>query len=181
VRREEKILLWSSNLWYFGAGLLGPLFAIFTQRVGGDVFSIAWVWSAYLLSMGILVILIGWMSDRRLPKIALVNTGYALNAIFTFGYLFVDSPLELLFVQVCLGFATALAAPAWTALYDRYSGDGKKDGYTWGLESGFEKIATGLAILAGGFIVTTFSFETLFIIMGIFQIFAFLIQVRLRK
>ena len=51
-------------------------------------------------------------------------------------------------------------------LYDHYSGSGKHDGYIWGLASAGRYITQAFAILIGAFIVTTFSFEVLFIMMG---------------
>jgi MFS family permease len=179
MQREEKYLLWSSNLWSFGAGLLGPLFAIFTERIGGDVFAITNVWGIYLVSMGICVIVVGRFSDGSLrKKQILMLLGYGFNALLTFGYLYVHSALQLLVLQVGLGFAVALSAPTWSALYDTYSGTGR-EGYVWGLSSGFEKIATGLAVLLGGVIVSYSSFASLFIIMGMIQTLAFLVQLRM--
>lgn len=179
MREEEKILLWSSNLWYFGAGLLGPLFAVFTQRLGGDVLSISWVWGTYLISMGVFVILIGRFSDRGVSKRTLLLCGHTLNAAMTFSYLLVETPLQLMFVQLGLGLAVALSASPWSALYDFYSGDGKRDGYVWGMASGLEKMSTGIAILIGGMIVAKFSFDMLFITMGFVQILALLVLIRL--
>lgn len=180
MSRQERVLLWSSNFWAIGAGLLGPLFAVFTEQVGGDVLSIAWVWGVYLISMGIFVMIIGRISDRYGDKSKWVIAGYFLNAVFTFGYLLVDSPIELLLVQLGLGFATALSAPTWNALYDQCSGDGKRDGWVWGLSSGSEKIFTGVGVIVGGYIVALTSFRELFIMMGLIQTIAFLIQLRFR-
>lgn len=42
---KEWILLWSSNLWALGEGMLGPLFAVFAQRIGGNILDITWAWS----------------------------------------------------------------------------------------------------------------------------------------
>lgn len=179
MNRQEKILLWSSNIWYFGSGLFGPLFAVFTQRVGGDILSITWIWGAYLISMGVFVILVGLISDRMSTKQNLALLGYALNALFTFCYLTVDTPEKLLLVELGLGFATALSAPTWSALYDQYSGDGATDGTVWGYSSGFEKIATGLGVILGGYIVAQMSFQVLFVAMGIIQTLALFVQMRL--
>ncbi len=179
MNRETNILLWSSNVWYFGAGLLGPLFAVFTQEIGGDIFSITSVWGVYLVSMGLLVMLVGLLSDKsyRTTKF-LILLGYFLNAILTFGYIFVSNPGELMVLQLGLGVAAALAVPTWSALYDHHSVKGKK-GYAWGLSSGWQHVATGLAIFAGGYIVSAYSFKVLFLIMGIFQLLAFYIQWRM--
>lgn len=178
MSKQERILLWSSNFWNIGAGLLGPLFTVFALQVGGDILSITWVWGVYLLSMGVFVIIIGKLTDRIRNKAPLVLAGYLLNALFTFAYLWVDTPEKLLFVQLGLGLALALCAPGWSALYDRYSGSGKRDGWVWGLSSGYEKIATGFGVIVGGYIVAATSFQTLFICMGSLQLVACLVQAR---
>src|SRR3989344_2555365 len=97
-----KILLIADIIWFFGEGMLGPLFAVFTGRVGGDVLDITWAWASYLIITGLLIVVVGKVSDRIGQK-KLVFTGYVLNAILTFSYLLVDSPLKLLFVQAGLG------------------------------------------------------------------------------
>lgn len=94
-----------------------------------------------------------------------------LNAIFTFGYLFVSTPFHLLLIQGGLGVAAAMATPTWNALYSEHENK-RKDGFQWGLSDGFSVLATGVAIIIGGFIVVYYSFTTLFIMMGIIQILA---------
>jgi hypothetical protein len=42
---KKRLLLWISNLWSFGEGMLGPLFAVFAQHVGGNVLDITWAWA----------------------------------------------------------------------------------------------------------------------------------------
>ncbi|MBI2673498.1 hypothetical protein HYX19_04505 [Candidatus Woesearchaeota archaeon] len=130
MKKKEKILLYGSNIWALGEGMLGPLFAVFTQRIGGNILDIAWAWALYLMVAGVLVILVGKISDGILSKEKLMVTGYALNAIFTFSYLFVSSPLHLFFVQGGLGIAFALSNPTWNALYAKYE-DKKQDGFIW--------------------------------------------------
>ena len=39
LSKHGRILLIADNLWYFGEGMLGPLFAIFAQKIGGDIFA----------------------------------------------------------------------------------------------------------------------------------------------
>ncbi len=104
--------------------------------------------------------------------------GYALNAFFTFTYLFVSTPIHLLLVQAGLGIAVALASPTWCALYARYE-DKKNDGYIWGLANGEAKLITGIAIIIGGLIVNYYSFTALFILMGIIQIIATIYQAKI--
>lgn len=119
-KKKEKILLYGSNWWYFGAGMLGPLFAVFAERIGGDILDIAWVWAVYLVVSGTLIVFIGKISDKKISKEKLMIGGFALNTIFTFAYVLVSSQLGLFIVQAGLGVAHALATPTWSALYAKY-------------------------------------------------------------
>lgn len=176
---KEKILLYSSNIWNFASGMFGPLLAVFTERIGGSVLDISWAWAIYLIVTGSFVILIGRYSDHHSKEKIMIG-GYALTALFTFGYLLVQTPAHLFAIQAGLGFALALCNPTWYALYDKYSSQ-KSAGMIWGLADGEAKILTGVAIVIGGFIVNTFSFETLFIVMGILQTAATLYQMKILR
>jgi len=180
MNKREHILLYANNLWYFGAGMLGPLFAVFAERIGGDILEISWAWATYLIVTGVLVIFVGKISDEKISKEKLMITGFALNALFTFGYLFVSSPLHLFIVQIGLGISNALAMPTWEALYSKYE-DKKHDGYEWGLAGGEGSIISGIAIIIGGFIIGYLSFTVLFISMGIIQVIATIYQAKIFK
>jgi len=135
LSKKEKILLYSNNIWLLREGMFGPLLAVFTEKIGGSVLDISSAWATYLITLGILVILIGKISDRKGRKEKLMILGFALNSIFTFGYLFVSIPAHLFIVQAGLGLAAALAIPTWNSLYAKYE-DRKHDWFTggWHLE-----------------------------------------------
>ena len=172
---KEKNLLWAGNMWYFGEGLLGPLFAVFAQKVGGNILDITWAWSVFLLVTGVSIIVVGMFAHRitrRKGREKLMVFGYALNALFTFGYVFVSTPTELLIVQAGLGLAVALSAPTWLALYSENSQGKKHDTYAWAMESGSQRLVVAVAVLCGGYVVTHYSFATLFLCMGCVQTLA---------
>lgn len=165
ISSGTKVLLHGAALWYLAEGMLGPLFAVFAQRVGGDVLSISSAWATFLIVSGVIIVIVGKISDRVISKEKLVVTGFAITAIFTFGYLFVSSPFQLFIVEAGLGVGFALALPTWDALYARY-GSRKQDGYEWGLADGLAQFVPGVAMLIGGLIVNYFLFTVLFIVMG---------------
>lgn len=179
MNEQAKILLYGSNLWYFGEGMFGPLFAVFAQRVGGNILQLTVAWAVYLIVMGVIMIIIGKVSDRR-DAAKLLIAGCALNALFTFGYLFVSSPTQLFIVQAGLGAAYAFASPTWLSLYGKAEDKGR-EGLEWGLVTGEGKILTGLAIILGGLIVTYFSFTVLFLVMGTIQVIATLYQSKILR
>ena len=176
--RTEHILLWGSNIWYLGEGLLGPLLAVYTQKVGGNILDISWACALYLMIAGVTKIFVGKLSDGPKQKERLMVTGFALNAVFTFCYLLVQTPQHLFLVQIGLGFAAALATPTWAALYALHQSS-RKSGITWGLASGEASIASSVAILIGGYIVQTYSFSLLFLLMGSIQVIATIYQARI--
>ena len=166
---KTRALLFADIFWFFGEGMLGPLFAVFAGRIGGDILDIAWAWATYLILTGVLIVFIGKISDKKVNKKKLVFFGYLLNAILTFCYLLVDSPYKLLILQAGLGIAAAMATPTWNALYADYENK-KQAGFLWGLADGGSQLFTGFAIIIGGFVVTYYSFDLLFVIMGIIQV-----------
>jgi MFS family permease len=180
LNRHIKILLYGGNIWYFGEGMLGPLFAIFTERVGGDVLDVSLAWATYLIVAGLLYIVVGNLTDKFNNKERVMVVGYAINALFTFGYLLVSAPWHLFIVQAGLGLAMAMATPTWYALYAKHENK-KRGGLQWGLAGGMAHIMTGLAIIVGGLIVNYISFTALFVTMGSIQVVATIYQARILR
>lgn len=180
LSNTTKTLLWGANIWYFGEGMLGPLYAIFSERVGGDILDLTWAWSAYLVCTGFCYIVVGKLFNKRGFKVQMMVAGYTLNALLTFGYLFVSNPLQLFFIQVGLGIAEAIGTPLWDSLYAA-SLQREHETYAWGLSSGQSQIVSGLAFALGGVLVYYFSFELLFIIMGSVQLVAALVTAQLLR
>lgn len=182
--RKQRLLLRSANLWSLGEGLLGPLFAVFAQRLGGNILDITWAWAIYLGLTGILTIVSGRVSDRIWEwcgRERLLVAGYALNALCTFGYVYVQKPMDLFLVQAGLGVALALSNPTWSALYARYSPGESQAGYAWALVAGQQRLILALAILLGGYIVNNLSFTALFLTMGTIQVIATIYQAQILR
>jgi predicted MFS family arabinose efflux permease len=178
LTKTGRTLLIGANIWYFGEGMMGPLFAVFAEKVGGNILDITWAWATYLVITGLLYIVAGRLLNNKNYKEKVIVAGYALNALFTFAYLFVSSPLELFLVQAGLGMAEAIGTPAWDALYAKNLNEGM-DSYAWGLSTGQSQIVTGIAFGVGGLITHFVSFEALFITMGLIQVAAALFTAQL--
>ena len=73
-----------------------------------------------------------------------------------------------------------MATPTWNALYAQYE-DKRKAGLIWGMAEGQTKVVTGTAIVIGGAIVNWLSFSTLFITMGLIQVFATFYSIQLLR
>jgi MFS family permease len=144
------------------------------------VLELSWVYACYLVTMGVGVVLVGKLADKK-GYVKLLLLGSVIGVVGTFSYLFVYSMYSLLFVQILMGAATALREPSWYALYDQYSGDGDHDGAVWGLAAGLWYVCQGVALMLGALIVSRYSFDMLFIAMGTVLTLSTLYQAQILK
>ena len=104
--------------------------------------------------------------------------GYALNALLTFCYMFVSNPTQLFLLQIGLGMAEALSAPIWDSLFASNLED-TDNTFHWSLATGHTHFVSGIAIAIGGLIANYISFNALFLTMGIIQVIATVVQMKL--
>lgn len=166
MRKAIKILLIIGYLWLVWDGLLGPLYAIFAERVGGDIFNVAGPYAVYAIVTGILHVVMGKLADKTRKAKKLMLAGYILACVATFGYLLVFNVATLYVLEFIFGLANAMTSSTWDGLYSKSIKDGNLVTMWSFVEAGYG-IMYGLSAIAGGFIVTYFSFEILFIIQGI--------------
>lgn len=175
---NRAVLLHASWFCSLGLGLFGPLYALFAQRVGGDVLSTSGAWAAYAFAMGALTICLARLSDQGLNKQRLIPAGYALFAASSASYLLVQDPIGLIGAQVLVGAATAVNDPPWNALFSLTLARGR-EGWQWGYWQGTTSTVIGVAALAGGLIVEGLGFSALFIVMTLVHLAAMLTSFRL--
>jgi predicted MFS family arabinose efflux permease len=178
MTRPVRLLLIASSLWYLAEGLLGPLFAVFSEQIGGDVLDISAAWATYLIASGIAYPVVGRLLNNSRWKFRMIAVGYVLNTIFTFSYLLVTDTRQLLIVQVGLGVAEAISTPSWDAFFASNLAD-TKDTFAWGIANGHTQFISGVAIAIGGLIANFISFQALFFTMGMISLAATVVQVRL--
>ena len=161
-------------VYVFAAGLLGPIYAIFVQNIGGDILDAATAYAIFTGTIGLAAIVTGRIQQGVRNKRALLISGYGLLACGFAGYLFVTNPFQLFVVQAVLGLGWAWATPAWDSLFAR-SMDHKREIAGWGSFEGVQKLSQAGSAMAGGLIATIFGFHTLFIGMTAFAIISVII------
>ena len=176
--RAHKILLIASSLWFFGEGLFTPLFAVFSEKIGGDILDLTWALSLYLVLTGILYIVFGKLLQNSKHKEVALVIGYLLNTVFTFSYILVHNSTQLFLLQIGLAIAEALSTPIWDSLFAKYL-ERNDDSFFWGIAGGHSQLISGIAIAIGGLVIYYFSFNLLFIIMGCIQLTATIVQTAL--
>ena len=161
-----RLLLITNGLVLLAAAMLGPIYALFVEEIGGDLLEASLTGGIFALAAGITTLIAGRYTDKLKENNSLiVSLGYTVMGIGFFLYTFVNSIWFLFIIQVIIGFGEAIYSPAFDTLYSKHITK-TKAGREWGAWEGMNyfMLAGGAAI--GGFIVTYLGFTTLFIIMG---------------
>lgn len=59
MHKVFKILIASSVFYNFSAGLFGPIYAIFLQKIGGTIITASIAWTVYTLFIGFMMLAFG--------------------------------------------------------------------------------------------------------------------------
>ncbi len=164
MKRGLKVLLFSDALTNLALGMIGPIYAIFVENIGGDILDASWAYSVYLLTAGVVMYLISRWEDRFRHKEKLICIGYTITTIGCLSYFFVYNQASLLITQAILGLSMAILSPAFDAIYSHYIIK-REEASDWGIWEAMSYIVTAIAAVIGGYTADLFGFKILFIAM----------------
>lgn len=145
--------------------MLGPIYALFVEKVGGDLMDASIAGGIFALVAGITTLISGKYSDRVKENELIVVVGYAIMGFGFLLYFWVSSVFFLFVVQAIIGLGEAIYSPAFDAVYSKHL-DGHKSGTQWGAWESMNYFTAAVGAIAGGGLVTFFGFQTLFILMA---------------
>lgn len=166
MKRPLKIILITNSLVILAGALLGPIYAIYVEEIGGDILTVGSTYAIFSIVAGTVIIFLGKIEDKIKNKKRLVIGAYFLLALGFFGYLLVKSPMHLFLIQIIIGIGQAIYIPALDVLYDKNI-ESRKAAYQWGLWEGIYYIIGGVAAFIGAWVANIYGFSILFIFMGI--------------
>ena len=169
MNRILKSLLALDGAFIFASGMLGPIYAIFVEHIGGDILDASGAMAAFSLSFAVIVFFISRWEDHVKHKKKLIFAGYGLMAVAFLFYYFVSNSFELLLVQTLLGVSGAIASPAYDGMYSKFLDKGKFAS-DWGMWETMNSAVLGVAAIVGGLIVVEFGFRTLFLAMFVMSL-----------
>jgi MFS family permease len=170
MEKVAKILLVAESIWAFGSGLFLPIFAIFSERVGGDILDAGIAAALFLLATSTMQWPLGILLDRIKEKRFIVFS-YFLTALVFAGYAFVNNKWELFVLQAVLGVAIAINDTAWDSMFSRNADDGRS-GRTWAMYHMLAGYATAFGIIIGAAAVYLYGFGVVFIAGSVFALIA---------
>ena len=174
INRIIKYLVLSDLLFWTGWGLITPIFAIFivNKIEGGSVFVVGIAAAIYWILKSLLRIPIGLFLDNRPSErddYWFLTTGLFIAALIPFGFLFAKFPWHIYSLQTIYAVAMAMSLSGWSAIFTRHIDKGK-EATEWGLDATLVGLGVGISGAIGGWAVTHFGFNPVFITVGIFGI-----------
>lgn len=164
--KQIRILLVTNGLILIAGAMLGPIYALFVEKIGGDLLDASYAFGAYALAAGIATLVSGRYADKLKENELIVVVGYGIMGLAFLGYMLVNSIWSLLVIQMIIGLGEAIYVPAFDAIYSKYL-DGHKSGREWGAYEAISYFITALGAISGGFLVTLFGFNMIFVAMGL--------------
>jgi predicted MFS family arabinose efflux permease len=161
-----RILISVNTAMVFIIGMLAPFYAVFVQKIGGNIAFAGFSWALLSIVAGILTLLFSNWQLKVKEQELLLALGYLIRGIVFLSYAFMGSITQLIFTQILWGIGVAFGTPAFDAVYSKHTN--QKDSIVqWGYWEGIAAIATGLAAIVGGIFIQTIGYFSLFISMSV--------------
>jgi len=171
INNVVKYLVLSDLIFFAGWGLITPIFAIFIVNSiqGGSILVVGIASSIYWILTSILRIPFGIFLDNHKGEkddYFFLLAGLFIASLIPFGYIFSKLPWHIYILQAIYGIGLAMSFSGWSAIFTRHIDKGK-EATEWGLDATSVGIGTGISAVIGGWAVTQFGFNPVFIVVGI--------------
>lgn len=166
INRGLRILLFAEGLSLLAAAMFGPIQALYVERIGGDLLDASYAGAVFAFAAGVTTLIAGKYADRNEHPKNIIIMGYILMGIGFLLLIAVSTVWQLLFVQLLIGIAAPLYAPAYNAVYARHVNP-EKAGFEWGLWDATDYFMAAAGAVIGGLIAHYYGFNAIFVIMGL--------------
>jgi MFS family permease len=181
LNKALRLLIIISGIYMFAFGMFMPLYALFVERMGGDIMLASNAWAVFYIVAGIMTFIIGnWESKMKETELG-IAWSQLVAALAYLAFYLSDGPVTLYIAQIFLGIAAAFFWPAFHSVYGKHVNK-LKSTEQWGWYDGLAFLLPALAAVAGGWLIQNYGFGMVFIIMIILSLMnAFLILILPRK
>lgn len=174
MNRSLKTLYFTNSIFVFAASLLGPLYAVYVEKITDNLIAVSMTWSIFLISSLIFTFVVSRVGDRVKEKEYMLMAGFLIRSAVWIGYIFVPNLGLLIVAQVFLGLGESLGSPAFMALIAEHLDKGKhiKDYANWSMLS---HLVAAISTMFGGWLIVNYGFNTVFIGMATLALISFFI------
>ncbi len=172
INKALRTLYLYNGIFVLAGSLFGPLYAVYVGKIGGDIFTISLSWGVFLISSTLFVFIVAKVGDTIKEHEYLLLAGFLIRAVVWILYIFVDSVLMLMILQILLGLGEALGSPSFDSLVAEHLDKGRHVEEYADMKIIFN-LSSGIATILGGALVAKFGFPPLFITMSVLAMISF--------
>lgn len=166
LNKSLRVLVSVNTMMVFIVAMFAPFYAVFVQKINGNIAVVGFSWAVYPIVAGILTFLFSqWQMKVKEQELLLAVSYFIRGAVFL-SYAFMGSIAQLIFTQVLWGVGSALGTPAFDAMYGAHTSR-ESSIAEWGQWEGMQYIATGVAALLSGIIIQMVGYAALFGAMAV--------------
>ena len=162
---KTKILLYTNSLILLSSSILGPVYAIYLNEIGANLFEASMAMGIFAIVAGITTYLFGNFADIVDSK-KIIILGYFLMGLAFLLYNFTTSLIGIYCLQVLMGLGEAIYSPAFDKSYTE-SMPKNKIGTTWGFWELSNYFSQAIGAIIGGLVSEYFGFNVIFILISL--------------
>ena len=164
VRRNLYLLALTQILVATSMGIVGPVYAIYFEKISGSLKDVGIILGIYWIIVGILEIPFGILSDK-IGKKKVFTIGGILVSSSVFLYPFVSNFYQILLAEIIGAAGYSMQMPSFYSLLAE-STKRERRGLEMGLIDSGWNIFYGVASIISGMLVMTFGFSLIFSLAG---------------
>jgi len=164
MRRNLYLIAIVQILVALSMGIVGPVYAIYFEKISGDLKDVGIIIGIYWIIVGILEIPFGILSDK-VGKGKIFAIGGVLISISIFLYPLVSDLHQILIAQIIGAIGYSMQMPAFYALLADMTRKEKR-GLEVGLVDSSWNIFYGIASIVSGILTSVFGYSFIFTIAG---------------
>lgn len=165
MNKSLKLLLIINSIFVLAANMLGPLYAVYVQKLGGSIVVVSETWSVMLLTTTLVNFVLIRYGDRIKEHEYFLIAGFVFRAIAWVGFVYAGNILSIIFLQIIVGVGEAVGSTGFDAIFAEHL-DKKCHIRDYAIWKTISNVIAAFATLIGGFVVTLYGFNPLFWFMG---------------
>ncbi len=159
-----KLLISSYGLSTFSEGIIVPIYAVFVQKIGGDILEASGAVATFYVVCGLTTLFVHRLKWSQKNRVKLMTWGWFLWVVGIATYFLISNIATLFLAQVLTALGNAVADPAFDAELEDNTTE-ETASYEWGQFEALKDIFQGVAAFIGGIVAGVFGFRTLIMIM----------------
>jgi MFS family permease len=165
MRRNLYLLALAQILVAISMGIIGPVYAIYFEKISGSLKDVGIIVGIYWIVVGILEIPFGILSDK-LGRKKVFTIGGILVSFSILLYPFVSNFYQILFAEIIGAVGYSMQIPSFYSLLAEFT-KRERRGLEMGLIDSSWNIFYGLASIVSGMVLITFGFSLIFSLAGL--------------